>query len=151
MFNVPIEKIKKGNPEYALRAKGKVAELALGYQGGTGALIQMGALRMGLTEEELPDIVHRWRTANKRIQDFWYTVENCAIETVTLGNNKPDPAWDHVYERCRLFYDQTSFRTMLILSRSTDRRELHGEIRVSHTWASMERRNGRDLKRTVGN
>lgn len=85
MFNVPIEKIKKGNPEYALRAKGKVAELALGYQGGTGALIQMGALRMGLTEEELPDIVHRWRTANKRIQDFWYTVENCAIETVTLG------------------------------------------------------------------
>lgn len=85
MFNVPIEKIKKGNPEYALRAKGKVAELALGYQGGTGALIQMGALRMGLTEDELPDIVHRWRTANKRIQDFWYTVENCAIETVTLG------------------------------------------------------------------
>ena len=85
MFNVPIKKIKKGNPEYALRAKGKVAELALGYQGGTGALIQMGALRMGLTEEELPDIVHRWRTANKRIQDFWYTVENCAIETVTLG------------------------------------------------------------------
>lgn len=85
MFNVPIKKIKKGNPEYALRAKGKVAELALGYQGGTGALIQMGALKMGLTEEELPDIVHRWRTANKRIQDFWYTVENCAIETVTLG------------------------------------------------------------------
>lgn len=79
MFNVPIEKIKKGNPEYALRAKGKVAELALGYQGGTGALIQMGALRMGLTEEELPDIVHRWRTANKRIQDFWYTVENLSL------------------------------------------------------------------------
>ena len=61
MFGVPIERIKKGNPEYALRAKGKVAELALGYQGSAGALINMGALKMGLTEEELPDIVDRWR------------------------------------------------------------------------------------------
>lgn len=85
MFGVPIEKIKKGNPEYALRAKGKVAELALGYQGGNGALVQMGALKMGLTEEELPDIVQRWRTSNKRIQDLWYTVENCAIETIEYG------------------------------------------------------------------
>lgn len=59
MFGVPIEKIKKGNPEYALRAKGKVAELALGYQGGSGALINMGALKMGLSEDELPDIVQR--------------------------------------------------------------------------------------------
>ena len=42
MFGVPIEKIRKGNPEYALRSKGKVAELALGYQGAAGALIQMG-------------------------------------------------------------------------------------------------------------
>lgn len=85
MFGVPIEKITKGNPEYALRAKGKVAELALGYQGGNGALVQMGALKMGLTEEELPDIVHRWRTANRRIQDLWYTVENCALETIEYG------------------------------------------------------------------
>lgn len=85
MFGIPIEKIKKGNPEYALRAKGKVAELALGYQGGTGALVQMGALKMGLTEEELPDIVQRWRTANRRIQDLWYLVENCALETIEYG------------------------------------------------------------------
>lgn len=85
MFGVPIEKIKKGNPEYVLRAKGKVAELALGYQGGSGALIQMGALKMGLTEEELPDIVQRWRTANRRIQDLWYLVENCALETIEYG------------------------------------------------------------------
>ncbi|MEI3338884.1 MAG: DNA polymerase [Eubacterium sp.] len=59
MFHVPIEKIKKGNPEYSLRQKGKVATLALGYQGGSNALIAMGALDMGLTEEELPDIVQR--------------------------------------------------------------------------------------------
>ena len=52
MFGVPMEKIRKGNPEYALRGKGKVAELALGYQGGTHALASMGALAMGLSEEE---------------------------------------------------------------------------------------------------
>lgn len=85
MFGVPIERITKGNPEYALRAKGKVAELALGYQGSSGALVQMGALKMGLTEDELPDIVHRWRSSNKRIQDLWYTVENCALETIEYG------------------------------------------------------------------
>ena len=71
MFHVPIEKIVKGNPEYSLRQKGKVATLALGYQGGTSALIAMGALSMGLTEEELPDIVSRWRSANPRIRDLW--------------------------------------------------------------------------------
>lgn len=79
MFHVPIEKIVKGNPEYSLRQKGKVATLALGYQGGPNALIAMGALDMGLTEEELPDIVQRWRSANPRIRDLWYAVEEASI------------------------------------------------------------------------
>ena len=79
MFHVPIEKIAKGNPEYSLRQKGKVATLALGYQGGTAALVAMGALSMGLTEEELPDIVTRWRGANKQICGLWYAVENAAL------------------------------------------------------------------------
>lgn len=79
MFHVPIEKITKGNPEYSLRQKGKVATLALGYQGGTAALIAMGGLNMGLTEEELPDIVQRWRQANPRIRDLWYAVEQAAL------------------------------------------------------------------------
>ncbi|MEI3306693.1 MAG: DNA polymerase [Dysosmobacter sp.] len=77
MFHVPIEKIAKGNPEYTLRQKGKVATLALGYQGGANALIAMGALNMGLSEEELPDIVQRWRNANPR--DLWYAVEEAAL------------------------------------------------------------------------
>jgi DNA polymerase len=85
MFGVPIELIKKGNPEYALRQKGKVAELALGYQGSTGALINMGALDMGLTEDELPDIVNRWRDANKRIRDLWYAVDGAAVQAVSQG------------------------------------------------------------------
>ncbi len=82
MFHVPVEKIKKGNPEYSLRQKGKVATLALGYQGGTNALIAMGALNMGLSEDELPDIVQRWRGANKRICDLWYAVEQTALSVM---------------------------------------------------------------------
>lgn len=85
MFHVPVEKITKGNPEYALRAKGKVATLALGYQGGVNSLVSMGALSMGLKEDELPDIVHRWRTANRRIVDLWYSVEDAVIFTMQTG------------------------------------------------------------------
>ena len=85
MFHVPIERIVKGSPEYSLRQKGKVATLALGYQGGTSALIAMGALNMGLTEEELPDIVTRWRNANPRIRDLWYAVEETALAAMTTA------------------------------------------------------------------
>ena len=86
MFGVPIEKIVKGNPEYELRQKGKVAELALGYQGSSGALIAMGALKMGLNEEELPEIVKRWRASNKRIVDLWYSIENATLEVIRTGH-----------------------------------------------------------------
>ena len=85
MFGVPLELIKKGNPEYALRQRGKVAELALGYQGSTGALIKMGALDMGLSEEELPDIVSRWRNTNTRIRDLWYAMEAAAVSVIQSG------------------------------------------------------------------
>ncbi len=87
MFGVPIEKIKKGNPEYSLRQKGKVAELALGYQGSTGALINMGALDMGIPENDLSDIVSRWREANKRIRDLWYKVDSAAVRVIVQGGS----------------------------------------------------------------
>ncbi|WP_352420758.1 DNA polymerase [Proteiniborus sp.] len=79
MFNVPIESIDKGSP---LRQKGKVAELALGYQGAAGALIQMGALKMGLTEDELPDLVNQWRSSNPKIVKFWYDTEAAVMEAI---------------------------------------------------------------------
>ena len=85
MFGVPIERITKGNPEYSLRQRGKVAELALGYQGGKGALVAMGALNMGIPEVDLPDIVSRWRESNRRIVDLWYTLEKAAITTIHTG------------------------------------------------------------------
>ena len=87
MFGVPIDRIKKGNPEYALRAKGKVAELALGYQGSTGALINMGALKMGIPEEDLPDIVNRWRETNRRIRDLWYKMDAAAVQVISQGGS----------------------------------------------------------------
>lgn len=85
MFGIPLERIKKGNPEYEYRQKGKVATLALGYQGGTGSLVSMGALRMGIPEEDLPDIVDRWRRANPAIVQFWYSAEVAAKEAVETG------------------------------------------------------------------
>jgi len=82
MFNVPLETIGKGSP---LRQKGKVAELALGYQGSSGALMSMGALDMGLSEEELPQLVRQWRNANLRITAFWQQLENAAVSVVGNG------------------------------------------------------------------
>jgi len=76
MFGVPIEEITKGS---SLRQKGKIAELALGYGGAVGALTSMGALDMGLTEEELPQLVRQWRTANPHITKFWWDVDAAAM------------------------------------------------------------------------
>lgn len=85
MFGVPV--VKHGiNGE--LRQKGKVAELACGYGGGSGALISMGALDMGLKEDELPEIISSWRDANPEIVKFWYAVEKAAIETVKDHNDR---------------------------------------------------------------
>jgi DNA polymerase len=82
MFGVPVE---KHGVNGHLRQKGKIAELALGYQGSTGALINMGALKMGIPEEDLPDIVARWRDANKRIVDLWYSLESAAVSVIQTG------------------------------------------------------------------
>ena len=75
MFHVPIEEVTKGS-DY--RKKGKVAELALGYQGAVGALKIMGGEKMGLTEQEMLDIVKRWRKASPHIVQLWSDLENCA-------------------------------------------------------------------------
>ena len=79
MFKVPIESVTK---ESDLRQKGKVSELALGYQGGPNALIKMGALKMGIQENELPKLVKMWRNANKAIVSYWDVVNDAAIAAV---------------------------------------------------------------------
>ena len=79
MFNVPIE---KHGVNGHLRQKGKIAELALGYGGSVGALKAMGALEMGLTEEELKPLVNAWRQANPYIVKFWWDVDRAAKKCI---------------------------------------------------------------------
>ena len=80
MFGIPMAEIGKSSPE---RAKGKVASLACQYGGSSGALVSMGALDMGLTEEELPPLVAAWRKANPHMVQFWWDVDAAAIKAVT--------------------------------------------------------------------
>ena len=79
MFGVPVE--KHGVNGY-LRQKGKIAELALGYGGSVGALKSMGALEMGLSEEELPELVSAWRSSNPNIVRFWWDVDSAVKKAI---------------------------------------------------------------------
>ena len=79
MFGVPVE---KHGVNSELRQKGKIAELACGYGGSVGALTAMGALEMGLKEDELQPLVHAWRGSNPNIVNLWWSVDKCVKETV---------------------------------------------------------------------
>ena len=79
MFHVPVE---KHGVNGHLRQKGKIAELALGYGGSVGALKSMGALEMGLAEEELPPLVSAWRDSNPSITEFWWAVDRAVKECI---------------------------------------------------------------------
>lgn len=111
MFGLPIESITKD-----LRQKGKVAELALGYQGGPNALVKMGALKMGLVEDELADIVNKWRAANKNICNYWSLINDSAIEAVK--ERIPIRIWPGIVFRMEkgvLFIDLPSGRSLSYL------------------------------------
>ena len=87
MFKVPVE---KHGVNGHLRQKGKIAELALGYGGSVGALKAMGALEMGLTEAELPQLVDAWRQANPNIVKFWWAVDRAVMEAVRYKHTTTD-------------------------------------------------------------
>ena len=87
MFKVPVE---KHGINGHLRQKGKIAELALGYGGSTGALKAMGAIEMGLTEDELPALVDAWRQANPNIVKFWWDVDRAVMEAVKYKHTTRD-------------------------------------------------------------
>lgn len=82
MFGVPVEKHGVNGD---LRQKGKIATLALGYQGSINAMIAMGALRMGIPEEDLPDIVEKWRSSHPKTVGMWYRIEEAAVSCVGSG------------------------------------------------------------------
>lgn len=88
MFGVPVEKHGVNSD---LRQKGKIATLALGYQGSINAMIAMGALRMGIPEDDLPDIVEKWRTSHPKTVGMWYRIEEAAVGCVSSGEPaRPD-------------------------------------------------------------
>lgn len=89
IYHVPVETIVKGNPNYALRQRGKVAELALGYQGGVGAMRRMDVTHAldDMPDDEVQSIVNNWRDANSHIRELWYDMESAAIQVITYGGS----------------------------------------------------------------
>lgn len=109
MFGVPVE--KHGVNEH-LRQKGKIAELALGYGGSVGALKAMGALDMGLEEEELQPLVDSWRAANPNIVHFWWDVDRCVKDTVKNRVTKATHGIRFFYQSGMLFIQLPSGRRL---------------------------------------
>lgn len=110
MFHLPPGSVDKKSP---YRQKGKIAELACGYQGGPGALVTMGALKMGLKEEEFPGIIKAWRDANKKIKSFWYEMERCAKKTIKTKQSHGVPGrFRFSYESGFLFMELPSGRKL---------------------------------------
>lgn len=85
IFGIPFDTIVKGNPNYKYRQRGKVATLALGYQGGVGAMKRMGGDQLGLDDAGLQDIVSRWRGQNPRICKLWRRMQDAAVHTIRTG------------------------------------------------------------------
>ncbi len=109
MFNVPVE---KNGVNGHLRQKGKIAELALGYQGGVGALKQMGAIEMGLEEDELQGIVNAWRNSNKAITKLWRDVNNSAKNCIENKSVVKTKHLTFIYEKGFMFIKLPSGRML---------------------------------------
>ena len=109
MFHVPVE---KHGMNAELRPKGKVAELALGFQGGVGALIKMGALKQGLKESELQPIVDAWRAASPRIVKLWYDIGDAALNAVIYRGTTETHGIRFIWEKGFLFIELLSGRRL---------------------------------------
>jgi len=109
MFGVPVV---KGGINGELRPKGKIAELALGYGGSVGALTAMGALEMGLKEEELQPLVYAWRNANHNITNFWWTLGNSIRNTLVSKQENTCFGLTTYYEGGILFIKLPSGRSL---------------------------------------
>ena len=109
MFGVPVE---KHGVNAHLRQKGKIAELALGYGGSVGALTAMGALEMGLTEDELQPLVDSWRSANPNIVQFWWAVDRCVKKTIKERIDTETHGIHFYYKSGMLFIELPSGRRL---------------------------------------
>ena len=109
MFKVPVE---KHGVNAHLRQKGKISELALGYGGSVGALKAMGALDMGLVEEELQPLVDMWRESNPKIVQFWWSVDRCVKKTVTEHTATETHGISFTYKSGMMFIELPSGRRL---------------------------------------
>lgn len=124
MFKVPVE---KHGINGHLRQKGKIAELALGYGGSVGALKAMGALEMGLTEDELPQLVDAWRQSNPRIVAFWWDVDRAAMEAVKYHHATKTHGILFTYRRGMLFITLPSGRNLAYVKPKVGTNKFGGE------------------------
>ena len=146
MFHVPV--VKHGiNGD--LRQKGKIATLACGYGGSSGALISMGALQMGLKEEELPEIIDSWRQANPKIVQYWWDVEKAAMQAFKTGERQDIGRISFVFYSGTLWMVLPSGRKLAYLKPKQQpnrfgRMSLTYEgVGQNHKWARQETYSGR--------
>lgn len=124
MFHVPVE---KHGVNSHLRQKGKIAELALGYGGSTGALKAMGALDMGLTEYELQPLVHSWRSSNPNITKLWWDVDRTVKEAVRLRTHTKTHGIKFYYQKGMLFIELPSGRRLSYVKPKIEPNQFGGE------------------------
>ena len=146
MFHVPV--VKHGiNGD--LRQKGKIATLACGYGGSSGALISMGALQMGLKEEELPEIIDSWREANPKIVQYWWDVEKAAMQAFKTREQQDIGKISFVFYSGTLWMVLPSGRKLAYLVPKEQpnrfgRMSLTYEgVGQNHNWARQETYSGR--------
>lgn len=141
MFKVPVE---KHGVNGHLRQKGKIAELALGYGGGTGALKAMGALEMGIGEDELDGLVKTWRASNPHITDFWWGVDKAAKEAIKTKGMTECRGIRFEYRGAMLFIHLPSGRRLTYVKPRIGENRFGGEsivfegIDQEHKWGKIE-------------
>ena len=124
MFGVPV--VKNGINGH-LRQKGKIAELALGYGGSVGALKAMGALEMGLQEEELQPLVTAWRDSNPNIIKFWWAVDTAVKKAVTYHSTEKTHGFTFTYKSGMLFIDLPSGRRLCYVKPKMGQNQFGGD------------------------
>lgn len=140
MFHVPVE--KKRNPD--LRQRGKIAELALGYGGATGALKSMGALEQGLEESELQPLVDAWRQANPNIVQLWWDIDKAIKDTIRLRTTNKTHGLTFTYQSGMLFMILPSGRRLCYVKPRIAPNQYGGEsvtymgIDSSKKWSRLE-------------
>ncbi len=124
MFHVPVE---KHGVNSHLRQKGKIAELALGYGGSVGALKAMGALEMGLAEDELQPLVDSWRASNPKITKLWWDVDRAAKEAVRFRTHTNTHGINFYYQKGMLFIELPSGRRLSYVKPKIGENQFGGE------------------------